>query len=147
MHHMDEGQILVVSGGDDGSLAFLLANSSTTDAGMETSYAYPPIIVTRTHASAVTACAILTSCSRIFILTSGNDEWVRLWEIIPHLSTTAMDPSNPLEIKRLQKIKTNVADVSSMAVFRETDDGKASRVLLCGVGMEVIRVEWEQDGI
>jgi hypothetical protein len=43
-------------------------------------------------------------------------------------------------IKRLKKIKTNVADVSSMAVLY-TDDAVA-RVLICGVGMEVVRVSW-----
>jgi hypothetical protein len=57
---------------------------------------------------------------------------------------------DPLEIRRMKKVKTNVADVSSMTLLlsgadegeekKETDG--ATRVLICGVGMEVIRLEW-----
>jgi hypothetical protein len=51
-----------------------------------------------------------------------------------------------LTIRRLKKVKTNVADVSSMAVLDGEDaggGGMVTRVLICGVGMEVVRVEWD----
>jgi hypothetical protein len=50
------------------------------------------------------------------------------------------EPEDALAIQRLNKIKTNVADVSSMAVLDKSDDATYARVLICGVGMEVIRI-------
>lgn len=149
---LDNGMSLVVSGGDDGSIAFLVLPSGVQGAGESTeeSYINPPTIVTRAHGSAVTACTLLTHDSDVFLLTSGNDQWIRLWEIIPRpitkTSTSAADLGNrsdPLDIRRLRRIKTNVADVSSMAEIEAHSDGYGTRVLVCGVGMEVIRVEWE----
>ena len=141
---IDNDTTLVVSGGDDGSLAFLLARSTPSPA---TSYAFPPILVSRAHGSAVTACAMYRQGSQFTLLTSGNDEWVRQWEI------TLLDPDqkggedilpgteDALKIRRLNKIKTNVADVSSMAVLNVDEGTACARILICGVGMEVIRVE------
>jgi hypothetical protein len=59
---------------------------------------------------------------------------------------------DPLEVKRMKKVKTNVADVSSMTLLSsgageeggETEVEGATRVLICGVGMEVIRLEWDE---
>ena len=62
---------------------------------------------------------------------------------------------DPLEIRRVKKVKTNVADVSSMSLLgsggawgAEEGEGTAGegakRVLICGVGMEVIRLEWNE---
>ncbi|KAF1941572.1 WD40 repeat-like protein [Clathrospora elynae] len=149
-HILNDKLTLIVSGGDDGSLAFLLAQSapSASLSSATTSYASVPILLIRAHASAVTACATLTHRSRIFMLTSGNDEWVRLWEIT--LQGTDSGTENKkmtglgdgLKIQRLKKIKTNVADVSSMAVLDAGDGIADVKVLVCGVGMEVIRIEW-----
>lgn len=151
-HPIDSEITLIVSAGDDGSLAFLLATSSpscaaSTPTPAETSFTCPPTIANRAHASAVTACAILPHASRILILSSGNDQWVRLWEVVPHLASASTDSKvltrpddDPLELRRRGKIKTNVADVSSMAVLGSMENGIA-RVLICGVGMEVVRVE------
>ena len=95
---------------------------------------------------------MLSHRSRIFVLTSGNDQWVRLWEVVLRLDTIAQrtiesetksaSDGDPLSITRVGRIKTNVADVSSMAVLAQEDEGVA-KVLICGVGMEVIRVDWK----
>lgn len=139
---LDNGSTLLVSGGDDGSLSFLLA-SPDGDIHM-----HSPIVVVRTHASAITACAIIVQQrNRIYILTSGNDQWVRVWEVI--LSSTAVSSaeeqatsSDPLTIKRKTKIRTHVADVSSMAILEPDTKGRRAKVIICGVGMEVLRLEW-----
>ena len=131
---LDDGRTILVSGGDDGGLSFLVASSPASTGRMLSS---PPMVVTRAHASAITACAIVCHEARIFILTSGNDEWIRLWEVVINMS----ENEDPLQIKRLKKMKTFVADVSDMAVL-DGDDGNHARVLLCGVGMEVIRIDW-----
>lgn len=81
---------------------------------------------------------------RIYVLTSGNDEWVRLWEVALNNTVNGEDIEGSasvdrITIKKLSKAKTSVADVSSMAVL--DSDSNAARVLLCGVGMEVMRLE------
>jgi hypothetical protein len=145
-HTIDNDTTLIVSCGDDGSLAFLLARSTPAASATPTttSYISPPILASRAHASAITACTIVVHRSRIFLLTSGNDEWVRLWEVtlngMDDMSTTTSEDA--LSIQRLQKVKTNVADVSSMAMLDTDEDADDARLLVCGVGMEVIRIEW-----
>ena len=49
------------------------------------------------------------------------------------------DSKSTLTSTRLSRVKTSVADVSSMAVLGTTSD--TARVLLCGVGKEVIRLD------
>jgi len=150
-HPVSPETTLIVSCGDDGSLGLILARSTPMHASTKpaTSYAFPPMLVNRAHASAVTSGVIVTYGSRIFLLTSGNDEWLRLWEIVLQergLEVTianAEEPEDALQIQRLSKVKTNVADVSSMAVLDRNDQMGLARILICGVGMEVMRVEWE----
>jgi hypothetical protein len=147
---LDNETLLVVSGGDDGSLAFLRTKSPDSTFATIASHASPPLLLSRAHASAVTACAIIQQRSRIFVFTSGNDEWIRLWEVllkVSHRETDSKEASgyreDMLEIIRLNKIKTNVADVSSMSVLDAEEDESEPRLLICGVGMEVVRIEWE----
>ncbi|KAF1841882.1 WD domain-containing protein [Cucurbitaria berberidis CBS 394.84] len=150
-HALNKDMNLIASGGDDGSLAFLLTRTALahSSAAPATSYASPPVLIQRAHASAITACAVTSHQSRIFIITSGNDEWVRLWEVTvqnidgrPN-SKEATSIEDWIVVKRHKKIKTHVADVSSMAIVDSGGGVLDARVLLCGVGMEVIRVEWE----
>jgi hypothetical protein len=150
---------LLVSGGDDGALAFVLVKrdpgsistcTPTGEAEQRDIYAAPPVLVSRAHASAVTACAILSAPragsdaeraeQRLFVLTSGNDEWVRLWSV----QIDDADEGDAVTVKRLERCKTSVADVSSMAVLGY--DGRDARVVVCGVGMEVIKVELGGEG-
>lgn len=147
---MTQDRRLIVSGGDDGSLAFILASTKSTHPlpSKGTIYESSPVVVGRTHGSAVTACVVLEHKSGIFVLTSGNDEWIRLWEVIctpPRLEggeDTLHMQEDLLSIRRHQKMKTNVADVSSMAVVDSGSTGTDARILLCGVGMEIMRLAW-----
>lgn len=143
---------LVVSGGDDGSLAILLTRCAWSPSSSDSVYAAAPVLVNRCHASAVTACVILRHNDRILITTSGNDQWIRLWEVDVTsdnneedtiTSATAKYGKRSVNVQRAGKIKTNVADVSSIAVLEAGDAGSDARVLICGVGMEVVRVEWD----
>jgi WD40 repeat protein len=151
-HLLPDGSTLVASGGDDGSLALLLtplspAKEAKGEGGL--SYPHPPVVLLRAHASAITACTILSHDSRIYVLTSGNDQWIRLWQvdILANSSLSETEPEavdanqDVLRVKRVKKIKTNVADVSSMAVLEESRD--AAKVVVCGVGMEVLNVQWD----
>lgn len=142
-HIHSDGTRLIVSGGDDGTLAFLLVRYSASDISSDGPgpYVSPPVVVNRAHGSAITACTVVRFQSRLYVLTSGNDEWVRLWEVFindtGHL-TPDQSRSDKLSIQRISKVKTSVADVSSMAVLDSRKD--ISRILVCGVGMEAIRL-------
>ncbi|KAH7078403.1 WD domain-containing protein [Paraphoma chrysanthemicola] len=139
--HVDASRELVVSGGDDGSLAILLLDRAWSVAAPATAHVNVPVLLSRTHASAVTACAVVSQNSSHYVLTSGNDQWVRLWQIeISDGDATMKGGDSVIKISRAGKTKTNVADVSSMAVL-DTKIGEA-KVLICGVGMEVMRVKW-----
>jgi WD40 repeat protein len=137
---LDRSTKLIVSGGDDGSMTILLTSTSSS----LPTYQAAPVLLQRTHASAVTACAILTHKTRTLVATSGNDQWLRLWEIDirDNQENDATKHKKRIDIRRLGKIKTNVADVSSMALLT-WDDGGDARVVICGVGMEVVRVRWD----
>ncbi|KAL5117682.1 WD repeat-containing protein 6 [Pleosporales sp. CAS-2024a] len=147
---LDTATKLIVSAGDDGSLAVLLL-SITCSSGK--AYAAAPVLVSRSHASAVTSCAVVMHQGRLFLLSSGNDQWVRLWELCigdnddddsaAAMTTAHASEKKMVAVKRLSRTKTNVADVSSIAVLGADEDADATRVLVCGVGMEVIRLEWK----
>ncbi|KAF2021967.1 WD repeat protein-like protein [Aaosphaeria arxii CBS 175.79] len=123
---LENGHIVVVSGGDDGSLCLQYIDVTTCTAR-------PPIIVNRAHSSAVTACAVASyevnaSYQRFYLMTSGNDQWIRVWEVTVNANEGV---NHMLDIRRIKRLKTNVADVSSMTVLPQR------RVLITGVGMEV----------
>ncbi|KAF1913808.1 WD domain-containing protein [Ampelomyces quisqualis] len=147
---LDTATRLVVSGGDDGSLAILLARHTWSPISSDSVYAAAPVLVSRCHASAITACVILRHHDRILIMTSGNDQWIRLWEVDirsggedTFASGTTSYGKRSVNVERVGKMQTNVADVSSIAVLEAEEAGVDARVLLCGVGMEVVRVEWD----
>jgi WD40 repeat protein len=152
VHCFNDSTKLVVSGGDDGSLALLLTRSTWSTTPPSTAYATAPVLLSRVHGSAVTACAIMTHTNGVYILTSGNDQWIRLWEMqIRGIEddvnqSVVVDKDKPtVNVRRVgkTKTKTNVADVSSMAILEAQQQGMDARVLICGVGMEVLRLEWE----
>lgn len=76
------------------------------------------------------------------MLTSGNDQWVKLWIC----GFESEEKDGEMRIRRAGKVKTNVADVSSMGVLEgiesESESEVACKVIVCGVGMEVLRFEW-----
>ncbi|KZM19802.1 WD repeat-containing protein 6 [Ascochyta rabiei] len=146
-HVNGDGTTLIVSGGDDGALAFLLVYAAFPESSSspQGAYASRPVLVNGAHGSAVTACTVVTIQSYLYVLTSGNDEWVRLWKVVidgAGESDSSKMEHEKLRVKRVCRVKTSVADVSSMAVL--DDGGESARVLVCGVGMEVIRVEAEE---
>jgi hypothetical protein len=87
---------------------------------------------------------------RIFFITSGNDQWLRLWEVLIRDNDDDTTPratnrygKSITDVRRMGKIKTNVADVSSIAVLWAEEDEEEARVLVCGVGMEVVTLKWD----
>ncbi|KAF9735654.1 hypothetical protein PMIN02_011919 [Paraphaeosphaeria minitans] len=148
--------ILVVSGGDDGTLAFRLARCAPD--GGDVAWTGVPVVVVRSHASAVTACAMVPWQGRVLLVTGGNDQWVRMWAVDVSAVEDRGDGNGDgdgdggdwITIRRVGKARTSVADVSSVAVLLggedddddddEHDEGQPARVLVCGVGMQLLRV-------
>jgi tRNA A22 N-methylase len=70
-----------------------------------------------------------------------------MWKVsLPSINSTSENggqtcASDAVTVERAGRVKTNVADVSSMAVLEEGDG--ISTVVVCGVGMEVLCVGWE----
>lgn len=145
-HEMNDRSCLIASGGDDGSIALLsMVKDDTHDSfGSSWSQKSPPVLLRKAHASAVTACAIIQFPCELYIVTAGNDGWIRLWQVGKGNSCgekedrLVANDENRITIRRRGKLKTSVADVSSMAVLDV--DEKVAKVVLCGVGMEVIRL-------
>lgn len=97
----------------------------------------------RAHASATTACAFVERDDKVYVVSSGNDQWVRLWEVAvarPGDDTGEDTAVDAITVRRMGKTRTSIADVSDVAVLGQSAD--STRVILCGVGMEVIRVSW-----
>ncbi|KAH8702982.1 WD40-repeat-containing domain protein [Phaeosphaeriaceae sp. PMI808] len=132
---------LIVSAGDDGGLAVLNMAHGNSTLSLGNSHLTAPVIRNRAHASAITACAILRHQARVFVLTAGNDEWVRLWEV--HVGLQDGMGCGTLGVESRGKIKTCVADVSGMDVLEAKESEPEARVVICGVGMEIVRVEWD----
>lgn len=99
----------------------------------------PPTIVLRTHASGVTACAVVRLGERVFVLTAGNDQWVRVWGVCGG-GEDVDGVEDGMLVERLGRTRTSVADVSSMGVL-VGEGADVVRVVICGVGVEVVRVE------
>ncbi len=146
--------VLVVTGGDDNGLSLTMVRAipSQNDKFLKA----PELImstlsVPRAHAAAVSACAILSvtnpleesgkvgdSLVRLRLLTASKDQRVKLWDIKVDSSMPGVEG---VDVEKVTSTHTQVADISSMAVLeRETQDPR-HRVLLCGVGMEVLVVE------
>lgn len=138
---------LVLTVGDDNGLGITLLRivaADGTDATFEADA--KPIILPRTHAASATGVAVLShgrletsSLHVIRILTAGNDQIVRVWDISADLKRLDVEGIN---VSTTLKLVSDVADVSSVSIFSEIleDDSAPVSVLVCGVGMEVWKI-------
>lgn len=136
--------VLLVTGGDDGALAFtLLVNQ------------HPPtpasiLLLPTAHASAITAVTYLgPSSSPPFasttsipsthrFATSGNDQRLKLWLVT--ITTVPQQPQPPqLEIRKHANVHTSIADLACMGYYSDHHEG-GGRILVAGIGMEMFRV-------
>ena len=166
---------LLVTGGDDNALGLSLMRTTemsgvgvgaTPKAGVET------LLIPAAHAASITAVCILEmgrSASTVIaaVFSTGNDQRVKFWQV-----TVAADrPSNygriggeameVIQVKRLGASWTSVADASAMAVLPDNDGPgdqfmeheadsvkhvrRGARLLVVGVGMEVIHASFDLD--
>ena len=131
-------QRLIATGGDDNSLALTL---------LEPTGDLRTTLIPKAHAAALTAIKIVHHEEYLVghaavILTVGNDQRVKAWEIRLHTSGGLSD--HQLQITRLQEAWTCVADVSNIELLgsvRENALGLELDVVIVGVGMEVLQIK------
>ncbi|KAI9797078.1 MAG: hypothetical protein M1833_005684, partial [Piccolia ochrophora] len=140
------GEALVVSGGDDSAIAFTRLKFN----GPDTQLSHSTLLVPRAHASAVTALTQLPvfnffgregeneSYSVFLFATSSNDQRLKIWSLRINLTKPGVSEFQPL---LALDISTSIADCSSLATFRESQNAATVKVIVCGVGMDV----WEID--
>ena len=120
-------QDLLLTGGDEGCIGVLILSRNGT--------LLPPLTLPRAHTAAITACRVWFALDHhVYALTSGNDQKVKLWGL-------SVDAESDIHINWLSTVTTNVADVSSIAWIQATPC--SGRALICGVGMEIVRIDWE----
>ncbi|KXS97508.1 hypothetical protein AC578_4593 [Pseudocercospora eumusae] len=135
--HLD----LIITGGDDNAIGLTILGDDDDD-GMKKKKKKKKtcVVVPRAHAAAVTALAVVgggggkEEDGGFWLVTAGVDQRVKIWEI-------EVDEGIGIKVKLLQERFTAVADVSCMEAAR-LEDGQIG-IVLCGVGMDVWRIEKE----
>ncbi|KAG0158976.1 hypothetical protein PDIDSM_6496 [Penicillium digitatum] len=150
---------VVVTGGDDNSLSVSLLLTYPSNTGKTAQVS--TVSIPDAHAAAVSAVKVLNqqiSCDipsntesiEITVASSGNDHRVKIWSI-------TVDPTKPgtqgITVGFLLDAYSSVADISSVGLIHGPEKGlpmksqahgseiKQSRLVVCGVGMEMFAAE------
>lgn len=133
---------MVVSGGDDNALTI-----SLLDTASEGGSTLSTISVPDAHAASVTAVKILerppyqvekgTEATSFVIASSGNDHRVKMWTVDVHLGG-----SEHISAQNVADQYSSVADISSLDVI----NGPQAKLLVCGVGMEMLSLDSQISG-
>jgi WD40 repeat protein len=125
---LSDGSTLLLTAGDDNALGL-----SRIDDKNEIS----TLLIPRAHAAAVTALAVFKYGDDCFyVLSASIDQRIKVWDVRIDVTVPGVES---LRVRRVQNVFTSVADVSSMALV-QLEDGSTG-VLVCGVGMDVWRLE------
>ncbi|KAJ5385064.1 hypothetical protein N7517_002975, partial [Penicillium concentricum] len=150
---------VVVAGGDDNSLSVSLLRTHPSGTGTNAQVA--TVSIPDAHAAAATTVKVLnqqisrdvtsdTESIKITVASSGNDHRVKIWSI-------AVDPSQPgtqgIIVEFLLDTYSSVADISSLGLvhgpgnslpaesYVSGSGNNQSRLVVCGVGMEMFAAE------
>lgn len=147
---------LVAAGGDDNGLSLSLLNTSFT--APESNANVTTVSIPDAHAASVTAIKVLKTRypkpgsadanTIISIASSGNDHRVKIWsvEVDPE-----KDGPERIQVKNTVDEYSNVADIAALDVVRSHSDdvtslGNDSKLLICGVGMELLDISLAPTG-
>jgi len=132
-------ECLLITGGDDNALAFTRftpTSHSTAKATTTTS----TLLIPRAHTAAVRAVVIKSSKQQgalleLQVMTASNDQRIRTWHISFDATSEGIDG---LKVKRGRNLYTALADVADMDIVRGAGDEGVERVVVCGVGVDVL---------
>ncbi|KAL1957609.1 hypothetical protein VTO42DRAFT_5720 [Malbranchea cinnamomea] len=146
LQHLSNGQLMLITGGDDNALAISLLTvaSSLTQSGPSLSRA----LLAEAHVASINDVTILRgtvqgSKMQFIVASSGNDQRLKIWSV--QVDTLRRDiQETSVGVSLLQDIYTAVADLSSMGVYSLGDGTPNQRMVLCGVGMDFwdLSIDW-----
>lgn len=115
---------MVVTGGDDNALGITTYNLGDVSKPITSRF-----LLRSAHAAAITGLCIIGG-KETRILTTGNDQRVRAWNLRMNSDGRAV-----VEIEKAGDVFTSIADVGDMAALTH------EKILVVGNGMEVWSVE------
>ena len=150
---LSDSQILLLTGGDDNSIALTMISKEPFSTGSNqdilSSASVATLAVPRAHAAAVNASILLRKADSdsqgpgistvvsLWAVTTGNDQRVKVWDVLVDVKKPGVDG---VEIRRIGNMPTAVADVSSLVILdARPQTTRGPRILVCGVGMEIFR--------
>lgn len=148
-HRLSDGSRLVVTGGDDNAISLTRVPPPSTDGnGTGTGTETSTLTIPNAHAAAVTALALPFVTPRrdvpgqeaLCLLTAGLDQRVRMWRVEVDVSGAGVAG---VEVRKVGSAWIGVADVAGLDVIVPDggvagDDGWRVRVVVAGVGVEVL---------
>jgi len=156
----DDSTLLMTASDDNGIAISHLSRDSKVAAGSESNSnagdACSTLLIPRAHAAAVTALAThrrqkassaADEQDTFYLLSASIDQRIKVWEIqIDAAIAQGGGGSEGVQVRKVQTVYTSVADVSCMSLLRlddddDGDDDGSVGVLVCGVGMDVWRIE------
>lgn len=148
--HVSDSTSLIVAGGDDNALTFSLLDAALTNSEIGDTRVHT-VTISDAHAASVTTVKIIEqhNTSRVegeggdamvdlTVASSGNDHRVKVWSVRVDMAKDGVDV---IQIRNLVDHYSPVADISSLDIVRgETETEAAVKLLVCGVGMEMVKV-------
>lgn len=147
--NLSDQSLLLITGGDDNAIGITRVVDDQEGSGSGSSRrSCRTLLISRAHAAAVTAlCTVKVEARyggkavRLWLVSASIDQRVKLWNVDVDMDREGI---NGLNVKLVTNVFTSVADVSSMEVMPLGSDGAQKGVLVCGVGMDVWKVEEEK---
>lgn len=139
---LSSSNTLLVTGGDDGALAFTRINF------FKDNPVDPPLrsvlLIPKAHASAINAIAYLSHEKIIAsdgpkeyrFATTSNDQKIKVWQLSADLDKPGVEG---FQVVKKKNVCSSIADVSCLERF-DTDKGEP-RLIVAGIGMETWNLE------
>lgn len=140
-HNLSPDRHILITGGDDNALALTLISSqprSETSEERSNEATIHTLLIPQAHAAAVTALQIVRheGNESLWFVSGSIDQRIKLWKV----EFGDGEGVEGVDIALKKNVHTAVADVSSMELVGR------DRVLVCGVGMDLWRIDWERMG-
>ena len=145
---LSKDAFLVSTGGDDNAIGLSLIRFEDGDHKVSV-MSIESAIVPNAHAAAIGALSLVPfghdnggldgqSGYNLRLVSSGNDQRVKLWDV--HLDSLSTGMGG-VGVRRISNEATSVADVSDLAIMPQSGNFDITDVAICGVGMEMWRVK------
>ena len=155
---LSSSDTLIVTGGDDGAIAFTLVRVLNTPSEVIFD-SIPLISLPSAHASAVTGLHILedkpksnSDHQRAFekrrdrkgfkVASVGNDQRLKIWDVGTNTERVTEGAGEKMQVSKVADVHTSIADAGALDCYRDgsEDDGGRSWLVVAGIGVERWRV-------